>query len=198
MVYFFETVKTSFADVPITEKNAVAVEPFIAATEDLIRLFDFLNGTAFAPVKSDMSGNIKKIRERYDKNPSQYPSLQSLVLDEVNLPQKQRVATEGVLWLRRGMEFTSAALRRNLTDKSEELSVSFSKAYEVTLQKHHNMFIRPIFSLAMKACPARVEFYRKVGGEDLVATYALIEPWLAGLEKIVQILNAFYAENKFE
>lgn len=39
------------------------------------------------------------------------------------------------------------AYLQNLTDKSEELSASFTKAYEVTLSKHHNMFIRPIFSV---------------------------------------------------
>jgi hypothetical protein len=48
-----------------------------------------------------------------------------------------------------GLEFTSLALRRNFQDPHEELQVSFSKAYEMTLQKHHNMFIRPIFHV----CP---------------------------------------------
>ena len=79
---------------------------------------DFLNGTAFAPVKNDMSGNIKvfllggcevvdllilgkKIRERYHTKPDAYKTLQAIVQDEAKLPQKQRLATEGLLWLNR-------------------------------------------------------------------------------------------------
>lgn len=36
-------------------------------------------------------------------------------------------------------------LRFNLTNKDEELSTSFTKAYEQTLKKYHGMMVRPIF-----------------------------------------------------
>lgn len=49
------------------------------------------------------------------------------------------------MWLCRGLKFTSMGLRFNLTNKSEELSVSFTKAYEQTLKKYHGMMVRPIF-----------------------------------------------------
>lgn len=44
----------------------------------------------------------------------------------------------------------------------------------------------------MKACPKRTDFYVKLGGEDVEKTYAIIEPWLAGLEKSLQIIGDFY------
>jgi hypothetical protein len=44
---------------PADKDQGIAVEPFLQATEDLTKLFDFINATAFAPVKSDMTGNIK-------------------------------------------------------------------------------------------------------------------------------------------
>lgn len=51
-------------------------------------------------------------------------------------------------FLIRGLQFTSLALRRNVDDPAEELQVSFTKSYEVTLRQHHNMLIRPIFSVS--------------------------------------------------
>lgn len=44
-----------------------------------------------------------------------------------------------------GLEFTAAGLSRNMDNKSEEISVSFSKAYEETLMKYHGILVRPIF-----------------------------------------------------
>ena len=50
----------------------------------------------------------------------------------------------------------------------------------------------------MKACPARENFYKKIGGDDIKATIGLMEPWLAGLEKCVKILVEFYAVGNYE
>lgn len=58
MPEFFETITKSYADVPIDANNGVDVNAFLEATENLIRLFDHINATAFSPVKSDMNGNV--------------------------------------------------------------------------------------------------------------------------------------------
>lgn len=47
----------------------------------------------------------------------------------------------------RGLEFTAKALRRSVDHPSEELSASFTQAYEETLRKHHSMLVRPLFSV---------------------------------------------------
>jgi hypothetical protein len=98
----------------------------------------------------------------------------------------------------RGLEFTSLALRRNVDDPAEELNTSFSKSYEVTLKQHHNMFIRPVFSLAMAAVPYRKDFYKKLSGGDENEAMDKLKPWLVGLEKCVKILVDFYKDNKYE
>ncbi len=49
----------------------------------------------------------------------------------------------------------------------------------------------------MKACPYRKDFYKKLGGEDIEKTYVTIEPWLAGLEKELAILDKFLEEGKY-
>ncbi|KAG9588558.1 hypothetical protein KCU77_g9793, partial [Aureobasidium melanogenum] len=55
---FFDTVKRSFTDVPV-EDGKIATTQFLEAAESLTTLFDVLGSTAFKPVKSDMTGNIK-------------------------------------------------------------------------------------------------------------------------------------------
>ncbi|TPX72355.1 hypothetical protein SpCBS45565_g00439 [Spizellomyces sp. 'palustris'] len=191
---FFETMQRSYVDVPIGANDYVEVQSFLEATESLTKLFDSM-GAAFTPVKSDLQGNITKIRARYSENPEKNKTLQELVITE--RAEGKKTATEGLLWLKRGLEFTAKGLRRNLDDKKEELNTSFSKAYEATLSKFHSFMVRPVFTLAMKACPYRKDFYAKLGSDE-AKLYAEMEKWLAALEKIVAILNAFYIQGGYE
>lgn len=45
-------------------------------------------------------------------------------------------------------------LRHSLSNPSEELSVSFTKAYEGTLKQYHSMFVKPVFlvRLSLNLC----------------------------------------------
>ncbi|KAI8921878.1 hypothetical protein PhCBS80983_g01672 [Powellomyces hirtus] len=194
MPEFFETMQRSYVDVPVGANDYIEVQPFLEATESLTKLFDSM-GTAFSPVKSDLLGNITKLRTRYNENPEKNKTLQELVITE--RAEGKKTATEGLLWLKRGLEFTAKGLRRNLDDKNEELTVSFNKAYEATLSKHHSFMVRPVFALAMKACPYRKDFYARLGS-DQNKTYAEMEQWLAALEKIVNKLNTFYTQGGYE
>ncbi|KAI9103314.1 glycolipid transfer protein domain-containing protein [Phlyctochytrium arcticum] len=191
---FFETMSRSYVDVPVGTNEHIDTIPFLEATDSLTKLFDSM-GAAFGPVKSDLQGNITKIRTRYTESPEKNKTLQELVQSEK--AEGKKTATDGLLWLKRGLEFTAKGLRRNLDDKSEELTVSFTKAYEQTLSKFHSFMVRPVFSLAMKACPYRKDFYAKLGS-DQEKLYVEMGKWLVALEKIVSILNAFYVQNGLE
>lgn len=59
--YFDNTMKRSFSQVPInmSKDKAISTTEFLEASESLTGLFDVLGSTAFKPVKSDMTGNIK-------------------------------------------------------------------------------------------------------------------------------------------
>ena len=89
-----------------------------------------------------------------------------------------------------GLDFTAQALRRN-HNSTEELAISFTNAYENTLKKHHSIMIRPIFFLAMKACPHRDTFYGKLG-EDQEKVKTQLGDWLSSLENVVTILSKHY------
>ncbi|KAJ1968634.1 hypothetical protein IWQ62_001127 [Dispira parvispora] len=190
---YFENLPKSFADVAIPN-DEIETAAFLEAVEGLISLFDAINPLAFKPVKSDMAGNVAKIRTKYLSNPVAYDTLQKIVLSEIG--QKDRTATQGLLWLTRGLEFTARALRLNIDNPSEELSVSFTTAYGETLKQFHGMFVRPVFTVAMKACPYRKEFYANLG-DDQAKVQADLGKWLAALENIVAILNAFYKKGDY-
>ncbi|KAI4842451.1 putative glycolipid transfer protein HET-C2 [Aureobasidium sp. EXF-8845] len=183
---FFDTLKR-FSDVPV-ESGKIATTEFLEACEGLTTLFDVLGSAAFKPVKNDMAGNIKKIRDRQLAAPIDSENLQDLVRNE--LKTKKHVATEGLVWLNRALDFTAQALRQNLTNSSEEVSVSFRAAYGNTLSKHHSFMIKPIFSAAMSATPYRKDFYAKLG-DDKPRVEKELGAWLSSLEDIVKNLNDF-------
>ncbi len=58
------------------------------------------------------------------------------------------------------------------------------------------MFVRPVFSLAMKACPYRAEFYAKLGSDADKVKAQLLE-WLVALENVVSIILAFFESGNY-
>jgi hypothetical protein len=152
---FFDTNPQKF---PTPVATKISPQAFLSASQVLLKILETL-GSAFSPVRSDIDGNLKKLTVRLDSHPSD--SLLDLIQSEKS--EKQKTATDALLWLKRALQFTSLALRTNI-DSSEELSVSFTKAYGQTLSKHHSFIIRPIFSMAMSACPTRQKFYEGLRG----------------------------------
>ncbi|GAA5887767.1 hypothetical protein JCM16303_002322 [Sporobolomyces ruberrimus] len=193
MSTYFETVQKSFVDVPVTEEGVDTLQ-FLEATQGLIGIFDLLGSAAFSVVKNDMNGNVKKIRDRYETNPTQNSTLEKLV--EHEKPEKKRTATEGLLWLTRGLKFTQIALERSNKTKTEELNTSFQGAYEVSLKQYHSFVVRPVFSLAMKACPYRADFYAKLGPPTANVDEEL-EKWNDALGKIIMRIEAFYSKGNY-
>lgn len=134
---------------------------------------------------------MQKIRDRLLAAPLQSETLQDLVLNE--LKEKKHTAAEGLLWLNRGLDFTSQGISKNLKNPSEELSTSFRAAYGDTLKPHHSFVVKPIFSAAMSATPYRKDFYAKLGDDQAKVEEQGAE-WLAALEEQVTILKQFLAK----
>ncbi|APA13260.1 hypothetical protein sscle_10g080300 [Sclerotinia sclerotiorum 1980 UF-70] len=187
---FIDTLDKSFVDVPVNKEkdNAISTTEFLQAADSLTTLFDVMGSVAFNPVKNDMGGNIKKLRERQLAAPAESETLQDLVINE--LKTKKHTATEGLVWLVRGLDFTCIALSQNLSAPSDELSVSFRNAYGETLKPHHSFMVKPIFSAAMSACPYRKDFYVKLG-DDNSKVEAALRVWLGALENLIAILKGF-------
>ncbi|KAI5809467.1 glycolipid transfer protein domain-containing protein [Pyronema omphalodes] len=191
MSTYFDTAKRNFKDVPVDASGKVSTSEYLEAAESAVALFDLLGNKAFVPVQKDMTGNVKKLRDRQLAHPDQSATIQDLVNNE--LASGSKTASEGLLWLLRAQDFTLQALNKNQASPTEELTQSFTAAYESTLKKHHNFVVKGIFAVAMKACPYRVDFYKKLG-DDQEKVSAQMKEWLAALDKIVGILSVFIAE----
>lgn len=193
MSTFFDEMQKSFVDVPVTD-GKVDTASFLEASESLVKLFDLLGSSAFSVVQNDMNGNIKKIRTALLANPAQNGTLQDLVLGEANT--KSKTATQGLLWLSRGLQFTAASLQETLDNPSKELSETFTAGYNKTLVKYHSFVVKPVFKLAMKACPYRKDFFEKLGA-DQAKVLEQLKAWLAALQAIVQNIFDFFASGNY-
>ncbi|KAG9101948.1 hypothetical protein FRC06_002460 [Ceratobasidium sp. 370] len=193
MSTYFDTVKKSFTDVPVTEQG-VETTSFLEASEGLVAMFDLLNSAAFTMVQSDLKGNITKVRTRQTSHPAESVTLEQLVENEWK--EKKRPATEGLIWLFRGLAFTCIALQKSQANKEDELAKSFSSSYEATLKPHHNFVVKGAFSVAMKACPYRKDFYEKLGSPP-EKVHEELDKWLAALHQIVTRMETFFEKGGY-
>ncbi|TRM70217.1 glycolipid transfer protein domain-containing protein [Schizophyllum amplum] len=200
MAPYLERVK-SFADVPVTDAGVDTLQ-FLEACEGLVGLFDLLGSAAFSVVQSDLRGNITKLRTRYDAFPAQSGTLEQLVESEKG--EKKRTATEGLMWLLRGLSFTCKSLQNAQADKTQELAPAFTKGYEGSLKQFHNFVVKGVFSVAMKACPYRKDFYEKLAADPAGGAPASqetvdaeLDKWLAALDAIVKRMEDFYAKGGY-
>ncbi|KAJ2824943.1 hypothetical protein IWW50_003086 [Coemansia erecta] len=197
-----------FQDVTVSEAGDINTAEFLEAAEGVVKLFGtlpalqvnthVLDSAAFYPVKTDLSNNIKKVREKSlskPADPTVYDTLQKIIVAEAK--EGDRTATQGLLWLKRGLELTAMALKRNLENEKETLSESFTEAYNNTLKQFHGFIVKKMFGMAMIACPDRETFYKKIGGDKEGAHEQLLV-WVDALQKLLNELNIFYAKGAYD
>ncbi|KZT53834.1 glycolipid transfer protein [Calocera cornea HHB12733] len=193
MPTYFDTIAKSFADVKITDEGIDTVE-FLQAADALSAMFTLFNSTAFSVVQNDINGNIKKLRERYEATGDKSRTIELLVKNE--LAEKKHTATQGLLWLNRGLRFTWYGLDDSYKNPESQLSASFTKAYGETLSKFHNFITRGIFSVAMKACPYREALLTSLG-EPRERVLEQLKLWLDGLDGLTVRIDKFYADGGY-
>jgi hypothetical protein len=87
----------------------------------------------------------QKVRTRYEATPELSDTLQKLVTNEQG--EKKRTATEGLMWLVRGLSFTCKGLMKAQADKKQELSAAFGESYGETLKQYHNFVVKGVFAV---------------------------------------------------
>jgi hypothetical protein len=202
---WFENQKVQFNDVPISIDQEVSTTEFLEATESMTTIFDLLGSAVFTPIKQDLLFNVRRVHTRQQQAPEVSETLQSLVRAELSL--KAQPATEGIIWIVRGLDFMTevvmieiqaAASESALGCHNKELASSFKESYEITLQPYHNTFIRLIFKTALNAAPKRKIFYQALIGDhtDPKTGNAVMNQWATSLKKIVTILKEFLASDE--
>jgi len=158
---FFSQTKHNF--LPIPEDENIAAQAFLDACSEIVPFFDVLGSTAFAPVKSDINGNITKLRTRLDPN-NPTLTLQEIINKEIETKstKAKNSATDALLWLKRALTFIRVFFAEVLT-MEQDLSKCVTKAYEGSLKQFHGWMVRKIFSMAMMAVPYRKDFIIALG-----------------------------------
>uniref|UniRef100_A0A674EE44 Glycolipid transfer protein n=1 Tax=Salmo trutta TaxID=8032 RepID=A0A674EE44_SALTR len=120
---------------------------------------DCLGSKVFAPIKSDISGNITKIRGVFDKDTAKYATLQQIVEaeKETHGTEWPKVgATLALMWLKRGLCFIQILLQSLADGEKDEnnpnlIRVNITKAYDQALKKYHSWLVQKIFKAALLA-----------------------------------------------
>ena len=128
---FFKRVTPKFGDV--SHEEGIHVEQFLSASRSYLEFYDLFGGTVFAPVKSDVSGNIGKLQVLhnfprnkfylflkgwYEKDKTK-TTLEQLLQVEIDAKSTQAKgsATDALLWLKRGLWMMARFLRGLLDGK---------------------------------------------------------------------------------
>ncbi|KAM8872381.1 glycolipid transfer protein-like [Synchiropus picturatus] len=188
---------------PLPPDNAVDTELFLESVSHLPSFFDCLGSSVFSVIKSDINGNIMKIKGVYMKDPERYVTLQHILEAERQDHGSEwpKVgATLALMWLKRGLRFIQVLLK-SLADGEQDASnpnlirVNVTKAYEQALKKYHGWFVQRIFQAALYAAPYRSNFLKALSKGDEVkeeACMANIQRFLVNYTATVDAIYDMY------
>lgn len=200
----FSTSPNRFEQVQVLEDGGIPTKSFLLACNSILPIFDVLGPTAFAPVKLDIGGNIKKLMTKYENDPKSSSTLQSMISQEIrsNTCAVKNSATDALLWLKRALQFTNAFLQE--IDKGErELVVVASNAYSKTLRRYHGWMVRGVFAMAVKAVPYWKDFVKALGTTDSGIApesdvLSDIKEFTNTLSSLIGKINEFYSNHKLD
>uniref|UniRef100_A0A8C2CL54 Pleckstrin homology domain-containing family A member 8 n=1 Tax=Cyprinus carpio TaxID=7962 RepID=A0A8C2CL54_CYPCA len=204
---FFSTMSHRFSDIILEDDSGIPTQAFLDSCYAIVPVLDKLGPTVFAPVKMDFVGNIKKIQQKVVSDPESFPTLQSIVLHEVEteVTQVRNSATEALLWLKRGLKFLKEFLSE-INTGIKDVQGALNKAYGKTLRQYHGWVVRGVFALALRAAPSYEGFMAALvshEGDELKEGFTTsmhrdLDVYLPAMEKQLSILDALYEEYGLE
>ncbi|XP_071372166.1 pleckstrin homology domain-containing family A member 8 [Centroberyx affinis] len=204
---FFSTMSHRFSDIRLDDDNGIPTQDFLDSCYAIVPVLDKLGSTVFAPVKMDFVGNIKKIHQKLVSDPESFPTLQSIVLHEVqtNVAQVRNSATEALLWLRRGLKFLKEFLSE-VNAGNQDIHGALNTAYGKTLRQYHGWVVRGVFALALRAAPSYPSFTAALvsrEGDELKDGFTSgmhrdLGVYLPAMQNQLAILDALYEEYSLE
>uniref|UniRef100_A0A673HC49 Pleckstrin homology domain-containing family A member 8 n=1 Tax=Sinocyclocheilus rhinocerous TaxID=307959 RepID=A0A673HC49_9TELE len=192
---------------PQKDDSGIPTQAFLDSCYAIVPVLDKLGPTVFAPVKIDFVGNIKKIQQKVVSDPESFPTLQSIVLHEVEteVAQVRNSATEALLWLKRGLKFLKEFLSE-INTGMKDVQGALNNAYGKTLRQYHGWVVRGVFALALRAAPSYEDFMAALvshEGDELKEGFTTgmhrdLDIYLPAMEKQLSILDAVYEEYSLE
>ncbi|XP_059363505.1 pleckstrin homology domain-containing family A member 8-like [Carassius carassius] len=204
---FFSTMSHRFSDIILEDGSGIPTQAFLDSCYAIVPVLDKLGPTVFAPVKIDFVGNIKKIQQKVVSDPESFPTLQSIVLHEVEMEvaQVRNSATEALLWLKRGLKFLKEFLSE-INTGMKDVQGALNNAYGKTLRQYHGWVVRGVFALALRAAPSYEDFMAALvshEGDELKEGFMTgmhqdLDIYLPAMEKQLSILDSVYEEYSLE
>ncbi|KAF5901120.1 pleckstrin homology domain-containing family A member 8, partial [Clarias magur] len=144
---FFSSMSHRFSDIRLEDDSGIPTQAFLDSCYAIVPVLDKLGPTVFAPVKIDFVGNIKKVQQKLQSDPGNFPTLQSIVLHEVQMEvaQVRNSATEALLWLKRGLKFLKEFLSE-VNAREQDIHAALNNAYGRTLRQYHGWVVRGVFA----------------------------------------------------
>lgn len=201
---FFTAAKSRFENIQLEADNGIPTKLFLSSCSSILPFLDVLGSTAFAPVKLDISGNIKKLEAKHETDPKAFVTLQNIVYQELksNTCTAKNSATDALLWLKRALEFMQVFLSE-VSRGEKDLAVAAATAYGKTLRRYHGWVVRGVFALAVKAVPYRSDFLTSLGTTEqgLAPHKDVIQDMkvcVEGLTRVTNIINQLYRKHKLD
>lgn len=197
---YFSTLQAPF---PKLIGGKISTSEFLQASQNVVELVDRF-GHIFAPVKYDMSGNIKKLTERYETDKVKNTFLEDMILIEQS--EKGNRATDALLWLRRALHFLQTFFSYVLEDTKAvnprtDLVPFIKSSYEKCLKMYHGWMAQQVFALISRMCPGRSELINilSLGNDGQEARIiADMEIFLQQLDVNIKTLSIFYSTYNLE
>ncbi|MCI4374574.1 hypothetical protein PGIGA_G00007840 [Pangasianodon gigas] len=204
---FFSSMSHRFSDIRLEDDSGIPTRAFLDSCYAIVPVLDKLGPTVFAPVKIDFVGNIKKVQQKLQSDPDNFPTLQSIVLHEVQMEvaQVRNSATEALLWLKRGLKFLKEFLSE-VDAGEQDIHAALNNAYGKTLRQYHGWVVRGVFALALRAAPSYGGFMAALvchEGDELKEGFMSgmhrdLASYLPAMKKQLAILDALYEEYGLE
>lgn len=162
----------------VSSPSDIKTEEWLEASDGAATIVGSM-GAQFSMTQSDMKGNIKKVRTKYETDKAKFEKFETILKDEVdNKEDKQdKSATVGGLWLKRGQEylcevFWEIAKEHQETKKagkksdSSAIKTGCTAAYERTLKEYHNMATKLIVKGGLAMSPYKETLMTNLAGGE--------------------------------
>ncbi|KAJ8042897.1 Glycolipid transfer protein B [Holothuria leucospilota] len=194
---FHGQLETNYKAVP--DDGRIETLNFLDASQvSVIPLIDMLGSTAFVFVKSDVNGNISKLRKRYEENPERFKTLHDMVEDEIEREKTdaKNSATDALIWLVRGLYFICSFVQSiSKHDPSKEnIQPCLQQAYTKALKVHHNWIVQKTIGVSFKAAPYYSDLIKLLSnGVDREILLEDINNYATVLEENIIAIDKFYS-----
>ncbi|KAK7886258.1 hypothetical protein WMY93_025879 [Mugilogobius chulae] len=184
---FFSTMSHRFSDINLDDDNGIPTQEFLDSCYAIVPVLE----------------NSPEVMS----DPDNFPTLQSIVLHEVEMEvtQVRNSATEALLWLRRGLKFLMEFLLE-VNAGQQDIQKALNNAYGKTLRQYHGWVVRGVFALALRAAPTYAGFTAALvstEGDEQKSSFTSgmhrdLGVYLPAMKKQLIILDALYEEYNLE